>query len=275
MRAHPDPVSGDGPRRDGIARRAGLMLHVAESGSGEAITFLHGFALDGRMWGPQISALAGAYRTLAIDLPGFGRSRYIEGHTPMTGEILSVLDARGVDRTHVVGLSLGGAVATDFALMHGDRVRSLVLADALLLGYPAVIPTWERAVELAKRGERAAALEHWLSDPVFDVARTRPPVWARIREIIATYDAGHWAGTSKLRWAITKPRERLGDLRVPTLVIVGEHDTPSFQAMADEYAGAIPGARKITISGAGHASSLEEPEAFTRALRDFFSQPGR
>jgi pimeloyl-ACP methyl ester carboxylesterase len=247
------------------------MLYVAETGRGDAVTFVHGFALDGRMWEPQTSTLAASYRTLAIDLPGFGRSRYIEGHTPMTGEILSVLDARGIDRTHLVGLSLGGAVAADFALMHADRVRSLVLADALLLGYPAPLPTWEKIVELAKAGRRDAAIAHWLTDPVFDVARTRPAVWARIRDLMAGYDAGHWTGAAKLRWATTKPRERLGALHVPTLVLVGEHDTPGFHAMAAEYAKTIPGARAMTIPGAGHISNMEEPEAFTRALRELFA----
>jgi pimeloyl-ACP methyl ester carboxylesterase len=190
----------------------------------------------------------------------------------MTGEILSVLDSRGVEGTHLVGLSLGGAAATDFALVHGDRVRSLVLADALLLGYPAAIAAWDGSVELARQGDRAGAIEHWLKDPVFDVARTRPAVWAQIREMIASYDGGHWAGTSRLRWATTKPRERLSTLRMPTLVIVGEHDTESFRAMAEEYARAIPGARTVTIPGAGHISNLEEPEAFTRAIADFFAR---
>jgi pimeloyl-ACP methyl ester carboxylesterase len=247
------------------------MLHAVEAGDGETVTFLHGFALDGRMWDAQMAALAGAYRTLSIDLPGFGRSRYVEGHTPTPGEILGVLDARRINRTHLVGLSLGGAVAVDFTLMHGDRVRSLVLADALLLGSPAPIPTWERNVELAKAGDVKGALSHWLTDPVFDVARARPAVWARILELSAAYDGGHWAGTSKLRWATTKPRERLAALRVPTLVITGEHDTPGFQAMAREYASAIPEAKAVTIPGAGHVSNLEEPAAFTRALQDFFA----
>src|ERR1051325_996559 len=130
------------------------MLHATESGRGEAVTFLHGFGLDGRMWEAQTTALAESYRTLAIDLPGFGRSPYREGHTPVTAEILSVLDARGVGRTHLVGASLGGAVATDFALMHADRVRSLALADALLLGGPPVSPVFEKAAELARAGQR-------------------------------------------------------------------------------------------------------------------------
>ena len=247
------------------------MLHAVESGAGDAVTFLHGFALDGRMWEPQTTALAGAYRTLAIDLPGFGRSRYIEGHTPMVAEILTVLDLRGIDRTHLVGTALGGAVAVDFALAHGDRLRSLVLADALLLGDPAVSATWERSAELASQGDRAAAIEHWLTDPLFDGARRQPAVWARIREIIATYDGGHWAGASRLRWAHGKPRERLGQLAVPTLVLVGEHDRPAFQAMAEDYAGAIPAARKVSLAGAGHLLNLEVPEAFTDTLRTFFA----
>ena len=247
------------------------MLHVTETGSGDVVTFLHGFGLDGRMWEPQTSALAGSYRTLAIDLPGFGRSRYREGHTPMTGEILSVLDARGVERTHLVGASLGGAAAVDFALVHGDRVRSLTLADALLLGGPPVSPAWEKAAELAKAGQREAAIEHWLTDTVFDVARTRPALWGRIRELMADYDAGHWAGTARLRWATTKPRERLGVLKIPTLVLIGEHDTAVFHTMATEYASSIPDARRLTIPGAGHIANMEEPEAFTRALREFFA----
>ena len=247
------------------------MLHVTETGRGDVITFLHGFGLDGRMWEPQTSALAASYRTLAIDLPGFGRSRYREGHTPMTGEILSVLDARGVERTHLVGASLGGAVAVDFALVHGDRVRSLVLADALLLGGPPIGAAWEKAGELARAGQREAAIEQWLTDGVFDVARTRPALWARIRELMAEYDGGHWAGTAKLRWASTKPADRLGTLSMPTLVVVGEHDTAVFRAMASEYARRIPGARSLTIPRAGHIGNLEEPEAFTGALRDFFA----
>jgi pimeloyl-ACP methyl ester carboxylesterase len=247
------------------------MLHVTEVGHGDVVTFLHGFALDGRMWEAQTAALAGSYRTLAIDLPGFGRSRYVEGHTPMTGEILSVLDARGVERTHLVGLSLGGAVAADFALVHGDRLRSLVLADALLLGHPAPLQTWEAVVEHARQGQRDAAIAHWLTDPVFDVARTRPAVWARIHDLLAGYDGAHWAGAARLRWAITRPRERLGTLRVPTLVLVGEHDTSGFHAMAVEYSTTIPGARALTIPGAGHVSNMEEPEAFTRILREFFA----
>jgi 3-oxoadipate enol-lactonase len=247
------------------------MLHATESGRGEAVTFLHGFGLDGRMWEAQTTALADRYRSLAIDLPGFGRSPYREGHTPVTAEILSVLDARGVDRTHLVGASLGGAVATDFALMHADRVRSLTLADALLLGGPPVSPVFEKSAELARAGQREAAIEHWLTDAVFDVARTRPAAWARIRALIAGYDGAHWTGAARLRWAITKPRERLGALRVPTLVVVGERDTPVFHAMAIEYAKAIPGARTLTIAGAGHVSNMEEPEAFTRALREFFA----
>jgi len=250
------------------------MLHAAETGareSGEVVTFLHGFALDGRMWAPQTTALTPPYRTLAIDLPGFGRSRYIEGHTPMVAEILTLLDVRGIGRVHIVGASLGAAVAVDVALMHPDRIRSLVLSDAILLDFPAPIASWNRCVELAKAGDVKSAIEQWLADPLFDRARARPTVWARIREIIGDYDGGHWTGMSKLRWGSREPRERLAELRVPTLVLVGEHDTPGFQAMADEYARIVPAARLQRIAGAGHVSNLEEPEAFTQTLRDFFS----
>jgi 3-oxoadipate enol-lactonase len=242
------------------------MLHASAAGEGDAITFLHGFGLDGRAWAPQVASFRSSHRAVTVDLPGFGRSpRRTDSTTP--DAIAGALDGLGIERTHVVGLSLGGAVATDFALAHPARVRSLTVADALLLGYPVTLDTWDRCAELARAGDCAGAAAHWLTDAVFDGARTRPAVWAAIREMIAAYDCGHWTGTSAIRWASTKPRPRLGEIRVPALVIVGEHDTPAFQAMADAYAAEIPGARRVTLRACGHVSNMEEPAAFDAALR--------
>ena len=250
------------------ARRDAVSLHVDVAGTGPALTFLHGFGLDGRAWRPQVEAFRSTHRTVTADLPGFGRSpKQTEGAA--VDALARALDGAGIDRTHVVGLSLGGAVATDFALAHPDRTLSLTVADALLLGFPATLETWQRSAELAQGGDCAAAIAHWLTDGVFAVTRTRPRVWATVQAMLRGYDCAHWTGAASIRWASTKPRPQLAGLRVPALVIVGEHDTPAFQAMADAYAAEIPGARKRVLPGAGHVSNLEEPEAFNAALREF------
>lgn len=247
-----------------------MSLHAAATGAGEAIVFLHGFGLSGEAWEAQVAAFRATHRTVAVDLPGFGRSpRQTDG--PAADAIARTLDGLGIDRAHVVGLSLGGAVAVDFVLAYPDRTRSLTAADALLLGYPATLHTWERSLALARAGDCAGAIAHWLTDPVFSRARTRPALWARIESAMRAYDCAHWTGAAVIRWGTTRPRPQLGEIRAPTLVIVGEHDTPAFQAMADAYAGAIPGARKVVIPGAGHVTPLEEPAAFNAALRAFLA----
>lgn len=224
------------------------------------------------MWRPQQASFAPHYRTIALDLPGFGRSPRLD--TPIADAVVAALDALGVGRTHLVGLSLGGAAATDVVLAHPARVASLTLADALLLGYPATLDTWARCAELARAGDCAAALAHWRTDPVFAVTRRRPAAWAAIETMLAGYDCAHWTGAATLRWASTKARARLHEIAVPTLVIVGEHDTPGFQAMAEVYAGQIPGARRVVLAGAGHVSSLEESGAFDASLAELLGIAG-
>ena len=248
-----------------------MTLHVAEAGTGAALTFIHGFGLDGRMWDAQVAAFRATHRVLTVDLPGFGRSPAAPDRTPMAAAIAGALDARSIAQTDLVGLSLGGAGATDFTLAHPARVRRLVLADALLLGHPATLETWDRCVALARGGDCAGALAYWRTDGVFAGARVRPAVWSAILAMLGAYDCAHWTGAAPLGWASTKPRERLGEIRVPTLVLVGEHDTPTFHAMADAYVAGIPGARKALVPGAGHVSCMEEPAAFNEALRGFLA----
>ena len=251
-----------------------MTLHAAAVGAGPAITFLHGFGLHGGTWAAQVAEFSRTHRAITIDLPGFGRSPDAGDMRPMPDLIARALDARGVRETALVGLSLGGAVATDFALAHPARVTALVLADALLLGYPATLETWDTCVALARAGDCAGAREHWLTDGVFAKARGRPAVWAAIRAMLDAYDCGHWMGAAALRWATTRPRERLSEIRVPTLVLVGEYDTPAFQAMADVYVAGIAGARKVVLPAAGHVSCMEEPAAFNEALRGFLASAG-
>jgi len=247
------------------------VLSTDVEGTGEAITFVHGFGVDGRVWAAQVAALRGTHQTVTVDLPGFGRSGPLTHQTSVADALANTLHGLGIAVTHLVGHSLGGAVAADFALTHPRLVRSLVLADAFMLGHPARLDTWDACVAMARAGDCAGAIAHWLTDPVFDVARTQPDVWRRIRAILGHYDCGHWTRAVTLRWAVPKPRERLGEIRAPTLVLVGEHDTPAFQAMAEAYSVGIRNARTRVLPGAGHVTNMEAPQAFNRAVQEFLA----
>jgi pimeloyl-ACP methyl ester carboxylesterase len=245
------------------------MLTVIDQGSGPPVLFLHGFSLDGRMWRPQIDALSGEHRCLAPDLPGFGPGGVTEGEFVLAEEITRFLDQRGVDRAHVVGLSLGGAIAVDLALAQPDRVRSLVLVDALLLGRAPGRPVWPKLVGLVKQGRLAEAKALWCEDDA-ELKQRAPHAYEAMCAMVADYRCGHWAGTVTQRWHTEEVVPRLPGIDRPTLVLVGEHDVPGFHAMADAYAAGIPGARKQVVPGAGHLASMEQPAFVTAALRAFF-----
>src|SRR5260370_38593586 len=116
------------------------MISFEDRGEGPAVTFLHGFALDGRMWSAQARYIESTHRTIVVNLPGFGPggAEHSGVHCPAQA-VLDILDARGVQRTHLFGHSLGGAVAVDISLALPDRGLSLTRGGALLSGRPSAI----------------------------------------------------------------------------------------------------------------------------------------
>ena len=247
------------------------VLPCTDRGAGPAVLLVHGFALDGRAWQPQIAEFERDHRVVTVDLPGFGPRPAKEG--PGTSDAraaLDVLDALGIDRAHVVGHSLGGAVAFDLALAFPRRLMSLTLVDALLRGKPHGIAAWSRCAELARSGRQSEAIDVWLADPLFGAAVSLAAVADQLRAIVADYGGAHWRGEANTRFEHAEPPGvRLAEVRAPALVIVGDRDLPTFRAMSDEYAAALPDARKVVIAGSGHCPNLEAPARFNAALRGF------
>lgn len=227
--------------------------------------------MDARAWEPQLEGLAEQHRSIAVDLPGFGPNPTTTPERSAAAAALEVLDALEVDRVHVVGHSLGGAIAVDFALAFPHRVRTLVLVDAPMRGRDAKITAWNRCVELTRLNKLDEALEAWLADPLFGAASKNAAVAAKLRAMAADYRGAHWRGdlSTKFERADAPAADVLAQILTPTLVMVGELDLPSFHAMADEYASTLRRARKVVIPNAGHVPNLETPDAFNALLTEF------
>ncbi|HRG94703.1 MAG TPA: alpha/beta fold hydrolase [Polyangiaceae bacterium] len=234
-----------------------------------ALLFLHGFSLDHRMWRRQVEALHPEYRVITVDLPGFGPQARDCGLVSPAEQVERALDRAGVMKAHVIGHSVGAAVAVDFAFLHPRRVTSLTLAGPLMLGRRTGIEAWGRCVSLANEGDVHTALDVWLDDPLYEGLRRHDELFEEVRNIVLDYGAAHWLGRVTNRWSDPDPFPRLEELPHPALVVTGSLEIPSFKAMADAYVKGLPSARREELEDVGHLVNIEAAEAFNDHLRDF------
>lgn len=250
----------------------GTRLYVEVAGVGDPLVFVHGFSLDTRMWDDQWEPFAARFQVVRYDLRGFGRSALPTGaYYRHADDLAALLDALGIERAHVVGLSLGGGVALDFALAHPGRARSIVVVDGVLPGYSAPdLDASIRAVWSAARNEPLDAVKAlWLEQPLFTGALADTRVAERVRRMVADYSGYGWTARDPGRWGEPPVSGRLAEIGAPTFVIVGAGDMAGFHAIADTIVAGVPGARKAILPGCGHLPNMEAPEAFNAALLGF------
>lgn len=222
-----------------------------------------------------MEALSPHFQTIRPDLRGYGRSDNPDPQRPFryADDLSALLDHLQVSKTHLVGLSLGGNVALDLALSHPQRVDKLVLVDSSLSGFPpfpGVAHSLQAIFIEAEQAGLEAARELWLQHPLFASGLEHPPVARQLRAIVQEYSGWHWANNYPPSRPIDLTLiERLEQVTSPTLVVVGERDTPQNQAIAGLLAQRIPGARKAVVPGSGHLVNLEAPLEFNRLLLDF------
>jgi pimeloyl-ACP methyl ester carboxylesterase len=234
-----------------------------------ALVMLHGFALDSRMWRPQVEEFAADHRVITLDLPGFGAQARQVGEVDPCDGVLRALNVAKVERAHLLANSFGAAVAADFALRYRDRVASLIFVGPLLLGRRTGIESWSRCVSLAREGDRTTASEIWLDDPLFETLRHDDDLFEELRQMVLDYGGGHWTGKVSSTWGDPDPVTSLSKLDVPSLIVSGERDIPSFLIMAEAYAKTLPRARREVLKRAGHLANLEQPAEFNTLLREF------
>lgn len=230
---------------------------------------MHGLGLDRRIWLYQVPAFCPRVPVLLVDLRGHGRSSAPEAEwtvADMARDVVRLFRHLGIERAHLVGLSLGGMVAQQLALDYPYAAASLVLADTVpgLNGeIAATIAEQRRFIESHTMGEVAKTrITTAFTDAVDPLMR------GHLIEAVSLNDKATYERAARAAFGFSAS-PRLEEIAAPTLVVVGEGDRTFPLPLMEELAQRIRGARLVRIPGAGHIVNMERPQEFNRAVLDF------
>jgi 3-oxoadipate enol-lactonase len=266
----------------GFAEVNGAKLYYEVTGTGHPLALLHEGVADSRMYDDQFNAFAQYYRVVRFDIRGFGQSDLPPGDEPVAlhEDLYALLAFLGIEKTYLLGMSIGGAIALDFTLAHPDMVDALILVAPGVSGYDMTSfeaeykAIGEEIEEAVKRGEyeRASELETriWVDGPQRTPHQVDPVVRQRVYEMnLHNYrhiGAAEFPQPQQLEPpAIT----RLGEVAVPTCLIIGDMDVREMLSIIEKLEQGIPGARKVVMHDVAHALNMEQPEEFNRIVLDF------
>jgi 3-oxoadipate enol-lactonase len=253
----------------------GTELFVSTQGraDGPWVVLLNSMAADTSMWSPQVDALASRYRVVSMDWRGHGRSR--DEPAPytldmLTSDVLGVMEALGVSRPHLAGTSLGGMIGMLIAIEGRVPLASLTVCSALPRIAPAMAQAWsDMAAQVRREGMApavAGTISRWFT-PAY--AQANPAVVEHTRRMIASTTTDAYTGCIAA-FRNLDLFEELSRIVVPTLFMVGEHDPASTPEIMRGMHERVPGSRYQVVRDAAHLPSLEQPQAVSRALLDFF-----
>jgi 3-oxoadipate enol-lactonase len=232
----------------------------------------HSLACSVRMWDPQIAALKDQYRILACDTRGHGATDAPAGAYTLellADDLFFLFKELKIEKTHYCGLSMGGMIGQTFALKYPGVFQTLTLADTTSRYPPEAAAAWVERIRTAEtKGMEPLAqptLERWFTEPF---RRNNPAAVDAIRKLILATPVAGYVGCSHAIPTINLTA-RLKEIRCPILVIVGADDPGTPVSMAKEIHDNAPGSTLVVLPQAAHLANLEQPEGFTRALRDF------
>jgi 3-oxoadipate enol-lactonase len=264
----------------GILEANGGRHYFEVKGQGSAVILIPAFTLDTRMWDDQFEVYAASHRVVRYDLRGSGKSPAPNGPFTYEDDLASLLDHLGIEKAHVIGVSLGGAIALDFTLVYPKRVLSLVpVAISAVGGYPwhPTIDQWFVGIgAAASQGDMAEAKRLWLETGWFESAMRQPATAEKLRIIAADYSGWHFANKNPVRRPSPPANERLHEVAAPSLIVSGGLDLPYYNLpLAERVLHSILGARELVIAHAGHMTNMEAPAEFNAAVLAFLAEVDR
>jgi pimeloyl-ACP methyl ester carboxylesterase len=260
----------------------GGELYFEQTGEGPPIVFVHAGICDLTMWEPQVAEFARDHTVVCYDSRGFGRSRTEAVEFSPVDDLLAVLDHREIGNCVLVGCSRGGQHCLDLTLDAPDRVAALVWVDGGVSGSKHEPPAEQTAIFdridalwEAKEWDPLVDLEThvWVDGPFQPDGRAPADVRDKVRQMIYAIEKRDEPET-KLAPVSRPAADRLDELTCPVLVVVGLLDTSGTLASADLLTERVPGVERVDFPDSAHLPSLEHPERFNAALRDFLGRTG-
>jgi 3-oxoadipate enol-lactonase len=266
----------------GFAEVNGTRLYYEVVGEGHPFTLVHGGLVDRRLWDEQFEEFAQHFKVVRYDIRGFGDSALVKtSDMPYSVEkdLHDLLQFLGIEKTYIMGLSLGGSLATDFTLEYPEMVDALITVGAGLGGFEHNKADEDLQQQFAAMDEafknhdipRAVeiSLRLWTDGPY----RTPEQVDPAVRERVKAMTTRNWERPDD---EDAQPQDidpaaigRLAEIHVPTLVIVGDQDNAEIFAIADTLEKGIAGAKRASITGAAHHPNMEKPQQFNQIVIDF------
>jgi 3-oxoadipate enol-lactonase len=242
-------------------------LHYKGEGRGQDVVLIHAFQMDLREWDAVAISLAGTRRVVRYDVRGHGTSTVNGPLRSQAEDLLTLLDELKLAKPTLVGLSMGATIALDFAVTHPDRVNGVVLVSPGVPGLKVDVDfAWMAPIlDAVRAGQPAKAAEAWWQSKLFDAVRARGTDAQRVRGIVMD-NAKIWSFDERPPALDPPAATRLKELKISVLTIAGDRDPLGGLEVARAIAASVPNGRVVTVTGAGHMLSLEQPDELGRLI---------
>lgn len=250
----------------------GGSIYYEVAGKGPALVLVHGGFGDRRMWDDQFKRFARYFRVVRYDHRGFGKSSVPKAKYSPAADLVRLLDHLKITHAHIIGNSMGGSLAIDFAIKHPERVASIVVVASGPNGYPVPQSDIDKVVAVFKLAEdkgQTEAAAAWIQHPMVAVTSKDTKTSHRLRAMI-----NENSGVFRMRFwpeeSLDPPaHKRLGEIKAPALIVIGSKDTPIVREMGEAAANGIKGAKKVVIANGDHLPQMTSPQEFNREVLKF------
>ncbi|MFC2163849.1 alpha/beta fold hydrolase [Acidobacteriota bacterium] len=268
-----------------MAKKTGFIdvgktqLYYEELGEGHPLVMLHGGLLDRRMWDDQFEVFAKKFRAIRFDVRNHGDSKGIPDTFKHYEDLRKVLRQLNIERAAIMGLSLGGRIAIDFAIAYPKNTSALILAAPGASGYEFKSDVFQKNNEKLEKafsqGDINMAIEYfqraWTDGPYRKPSEVDQAVREKVRNM-ALYTFEDWESQSIMTELEPPAIGRLDEIQAPTLAVVGDLDMPGILEIVDLVMTKVPGAKKVIVPAVAHMVNMEKPKVFNDAVLAFLDK---